>query len=276
MSHIEFEKSAFDGLNLYFQGWQTENEVKGVISLVHGLGEHSGRYADWASSFNQAGYTVLSYDLRGHGKSGGRRGHISTFDDFLADTALLVSETNQRYPDAPKFLYGHSLGAIIVTNYVLRKKPNFNGVIVSGLSNKTSLQEQKVKILLSQVLGSIIPTISMSTGLVPATISRDSQVVEKYIHDPLVHSKATLGFAKSSLSAINYADQHAGEWNLPVLIMHGELDELGYAEGSREFAAKIKNDCTLKIWPGMFHEVHNEPEKDQVFIYLREWLDAHI
>jgi alpha-beta hydrolase superfamily lysophospholipase len=276
MSHIEFEKTAFDGLNLYFQGWQTDNELKGVISLVHGLGEHSGRYATWAGLLNQAGYTILSYDLRGHGKSGGQRGHISSFDDFLADTDLLVNEAKQRYPTSPKFLYGHSLGAIIVTNYVLRKKPNFNGVIISGLGNKTSLREQKVKVIIAKLLGSLIPTMSMPTGLIPETISRDPLIVEKYIQDPLVHSTATVGFAKSSMAAIDFADQHAGEWKLPVLFMHGELDVLGYADGSREFAGKVKSDCTLKIWPGMYHEVHNEPEKDQVADCLCEWLDAHI
>jgi alpha-beta hydrolase superfamily lysophospholipase len=234
MSHIEYEKSTFDGLKLFFQGWQSEQELKGAISLVHGLGEHSGRYSNWAGLLNQAGYTVLSYDLRGHGKSGGQRGHISSINDYLSDTELLVNETKERYPGTPQFLYGHSLGAIIVTNYVLRKKPIFNGVIVSGLANKTPLREQKGKILLAKVLGSIFPKMSMSTGLVPATISKDPQVVEKYIHDPLVHDQATIGFAKNSMDAIDYADQHAQEWNLPVLFMHGELDELGYADGSRE------------------------------------------
>ena len=275
MSHIEFEKSSFDGLRLYFQGWQSEHELKGVISLVHGLGEHSGRYSTWAGLLNQAGYTVLSYDLRGHGKSGGQRGHISSFDDYLKDTTLLLDEAKKRYPEVAQFLYGHSLGAIIVTNYVLRKKPQLNGVIVSGLANKTSLQEQKGKIILAKVLGSIVPKMSMSTGLVPATISKDPQVVEKYIHDPMVHNKASVGFAKASMDAINYDDQHAQEWELPVLFMHGELDKLGYADGSREFSGKIKGDCTLKIWPGMYHEVHNEPEKDQVLDYLCKWLDAH-
>jgi alpha-beta hydrolase superfamily lysophospholipase len=275
MSHIEFERTAFDGLKLYFQGWQTEQELKGVISLVHGLGEHSGRYAHWADLLNQAGYSVLSYDLRGHGKSGGQRGHISSFNDFLNDTEVLINEAKSQFPPAPLFLYGHSLGGIIVTNYVLRKKPQLNGVIVTALSNKTSLQEQKAKVLMSKVLGFVVPKLSMSTGLVPETISRDPEVVGKYINDPLIHHQATLSFAKGSLDAIAWADEHAEEWNLPVLFMHGEMDKLGYADGSREFAAKIKGDCTLKIWPGMFHEVHNEPEKDQVFDYLRKWLDKH-
>ncbi|MFZ2095644.1 MAG: lysophospholipase [Anaerolineales bacterium] len=275
MSHIEFERTAFDGLKLYFQGWQTEQELKGVICLVHGLGEHSGRYAHWADLLNQAGYSVLSYDLRGHGKSGGQRGHISSFNDFLNDTEVLINEAKSQFPHASLFLYGHSLGGIIVTNYVLRKKPQLNGVIVTGLGNKTSLQEQKAKILLAEVLGIVIPKMSMSTGLVPSTISRDPEIVEKYVNDSLVHHQASFGFARNSLDAIAWADEHAEEWNLPVLFMHGEMDKLGYADGSREFAAKIKGDCTLKIWPGMFHEVHNEPEKDQVFDYLRKWLDIH-
>jgi alpha-beta hydrolase superfamily lysophospholipase len=275
MSHIEFERSAFDGQKLYFQDWLTEQELKGAICLVHGLGEHSGRYSHWAGLLNQAGYSVISYDLRGHGKSGGQRGHILSFNDYLNDTDLLVKEARDRYPDAPQFLYGHSLGGIIVTNYVLRRKPKLTGVVVTALSNKTSLQEQKVKVLLSRILGSVVPKMSMSTGLIPSTISRDPEVEEKYINDPLVHHQASLSFAKSSLDAIAWSEQHASEWTLPVLFMHGEMDKLGYAEGSREFAAKIKGDCTIKIWPGMFHEVHNEPEKDQVFDYLRNWLDSH-
>jgi alpha-beta hydrolase superfamily lysophospholipase len=118
----------------------------------------------------------------------------------------------------------------------------------------------------------------MASGLDPTAISRDPEVVSIYTHDPLVHSITSAGFGKGVLEAIDWADQHASEWTLPVLFMHGEKDQLGYVEGSREFAGKIKGDCTLKIWPGLFHEVHNEPEKEEVFEYLRNWLDhrSHI
>jgi alpha-beta hydrolase superfamily lysophospholipase len=275
MSHYEFERTAFDGLSLYFQGWQTEQTQKAIISLVHGLGEHSGRYAHWAALLNQAGYSVLTYDLRGHGKSGGIRGHISSFNDYLNDTDLLLKETDDRFPGSPCFLYGHSIGAIIVSNYVLRRKPQLAGVILTALSNKTALQEQKGKVMLAKVLGSLLPKMLMSTGLDPLTISRDPEVVALYKNDPMVHHQASLGFAKGSMDAIVWADQHASEWTLPVLFMHGEKDKLGYVEGSKEFASKIKGDCTLKIWSGLFHEIHNEPEKEQVFDYLREWLDKH-
>jgi alpha-beta hydrolase superfamily lysophospholipase len=276
MAHSEFERSSFDGLKLFFQIWQTDQKAKGIVCLVHGLGEHSGRYAHLAAFLNDAGYDFLTHDLRGHGKSGGQRGHVSSFEEYVKDTDILLKEAEDRYPGLPRFLYGHSLGGLIVTYYVLLRKPQINGVVVSALSNKTSLQEQKVKVMLSKVLGALVPTMAITTGLVPATISRDPEIVTRYINDPLVHHQVTVGWGKSALETIAWSDQHVSEWTLPVLFMHGEQDQLGYADGSREFAGKIKGDCTLKIWTGLFHEVHNEPEKEEVFAYLLNWLDMHI
>ena len=276
MAHSEFTKKAYDGLSLYFQLWQTEDEQKGVVCLVHGLGEHGGRYAYWANLLNQAGYTLMIYDLRGHGKSGGQRGHVSSFEDYLKDTDILLKEAQDRFPKVAIFLYGHSLGALIVSEYILSRRPKLNGVILTALSNKTPLQEQKLKVTLSKLLGSLIPKVSLASGLVPSTISRDPEVVRLYVNDPLVHHQVSLGWGKSTLDNIAWTEQHASEWALPVLFMHGENDQLGYADGSREFAAKIKGDCTLKIWPGLFHEVHNEPEKEQVFAYLKKWMDDHL
>ena len=276
MSHYEFERKAFDGLSLYFQGWQTEQNQKGVICLVHGLGEHSGRYEHWSSLLNQAGYSVLTYDLRGHGKSGGMRGHISLFTDYVNDTDLLLKEAEDRFPGSPNFLYGHSIGAVIASNYVLRGKPQLAGVILTGYASKTAVQEQKGKVLLAKVLGSLAPKVTIPSGLDPSTISRDPGIVSLYINDPMVHDKVSLGFGKSMMDGINWADQHASEWTLPVLIMHGEKDRLSYAEGSREFASKIRGDCTLKIWTGLSHEVHNELEKEEVFEFLHQWLDNHL
>ncbi len=276
MARYEFERKAFDGLSIYFQGWQADTEQKGIICLVHGLGEYSGRYSGWADWSNQAGYSFLSYDLRGHGRSGGNRGHVSSFEDYLKDTDLLLDEAKNRYPALPCFLYGHSLGAIIVASYVLHRKPQVNGVVLSGLVIKTSLQEQKGKILLAKIMGTINPKFTMDSGLDPATISKDPEVVLKYKNDPLVHHQVTAGFGKSSISEIDWLNQHVAEWTLPVLVIHGELDKLGYADGSREFAVKINGDCTLKIWQGLLHEVHNEPENKEVFEFVRQWLDNHL
>jgi alpha-beta hydrolase superfamily lysophospholipase len=243
--------------------------------MVHGLGEHSGRYAHWAALLNQAGYEYMAYDLRGHGKSDGQRGYVSSFDEYVKDTDILLKEAPERFPGIPRFLYGHSLGGLIVNYYVLLRKPQLNGVIVTALSNKTSLQGQKAKVMLSKILGSIVPKMTLETGLIPTTISRDPDIVTRYVNDPMVHHKVTVGWGKSALETIAWTDQHAGDWTLPVLFMHGEDDQLGFAEGSREFASKIAGDCTLKIWPGLYHEVHNEPEKEQVFAYLINWLNTH-
>jgi alpha-beta hydrolase superfamily lysophospholipase len=275
MSHYEFSRSAFDGLSLYFQGWQTDIEPKGVICLVHGLGEHSGRYVHWAGFLNLAGYTVLAYDLRGHGKSGGQRGHVSSFDEYLHDTDLLLKEANDRFPSQPHFLYGHSIGGLIVSYYVLQRKPELSGVVITGLANKTSVQEQKGKVFLAKLLGALLPKFSMASGLNPSSISRDPEEVSKYKNDSMVHNRVSAGFGKGTLDVSTWIDQHASEWTLPVLFMHGDKDQIAYVKGSIEFSSKIKGDCTLKIWPGLFHEVHNEPEKEQVFEYLRNWLDTH-
>jgi alpha-beta hydrolase superfamily lysophospholipase len=275
MSHFEFTQKTEDGLSIYFQGWQTEKDPKGAIGLIHGLGEHSGRYSQWAGWLNEAGYSVLSYDLRGHGKSGGPRGHVNSFEDFLRDTDMLISEIKSRFANRTYFLYGHSLGAIIAASYVLHRKPQLDGVILIGLATKTPLQDQKGKIFLAKILGSVAPKFTMDSGLDPETISKDPEVVSRYVNDPLVHKTVTTGFANSSIHEISWINQHVGEWKLPLLLMHGELDILGYPQGSQEFASKVQGDCTLKIWPGLKHEVHNEPEKQEVFEYLRQWLDMH-
>ena len=275
MSHIEFERKSFDGLSLYFQGWQVDDGQKGVICLVHGLGEHSGRYAHWADLLNRAGYSVLSFDLRGHGKSQGKKGHVPNFDAYMKDISLLLGEAETRSSKIPNFLYGHSLGGILVANYVLRKNPHLAGVVITSPGFRTALEQQKVKIALAKIMGSLLPELSMPTGLDPKAISRDPEVVTKYINDPLVHGTATTAMAKNTLDAISWAFQHANEWTLPLLLMHGDCDQIAFIEGSREFSSKIRGDCTLKIWPGLCHELHNEPEKELVFEYLHEWIDKY-
>jgi alpha-beta hydrolase superfamily lysophospholipase len=276
MSTIEFEWKAGDGLKIYAQAWEPEAAPKAVICLVHGLGEHSGRYAHLAETMNLGGYAVIASDLRGHGKTGGKRGHSPSFDAFMDDMAVLLDEAVQRYPDLPCFLWGHSLGGVLVANYVLRRQPQLTGVVITSPGLRTSISEQKLKIQFAKIAGKIMPEMSMATGLDAKLISRDPEVVERYINDPLVHGVATLAMAKYTIEAIPWAYAHASEWALPVLIMHGDADAIAFVSGSEEFARLIKQDCTLKIWPGLWHETHNEPEKEQVLAYALGWLDSQI
>ncbi len=276
MSHAEFEWKAADGLKIYAQAWEPETSPKAVVSLVHGLGEHGGRYAYVAETLNHGGYAVLASDLRGHGKTEGKRGHSPSFEVFMDDMALLLAQTAQRYQNLPCFLWGHSLGAVLVTNYALRRKPQIAGVVLTGLSLRTAISDQKMKIQFANIAAKLLPQMSMPTGLVAQHISRDPEVVERYVNDPLVHGVATLAMAKYTIEAIPWAYEHASEWTLPILIMHGDADAIAFLSGVEDFAKLIQQDCTLKIWPGLWHEIHNEPEKEQVLAYTLGWLDSQL
>ncbi|HSQ18076.1 MAG TPA: lysophospholipase [Anaerolineales bacterium] len=276
MKHTELGWKALDGLNIFAQTWEPDSPPKAVICLVHGLGEHSGRYAHVAETLNRGGYAVIASDLRGHGKTEGKRGHSPSFNAFMDDIAILMGEYAQRYAGLPCFLWGHSLGGVLVVNYVLRRKPKLTGVVITSPGLKTSISDQKMKIQFAKIAGKFMPEMSMPTGLDAKLISRDPAVVERYVNDPLVHGTATLAMAKYTIEAIPWAYAHASEWDLPVLIMHGDADAIAFVSGSEEFASKIAQDCTLKIWPGLWHETHNEPEKEQVLAYALGWLDGQL
>ena len=161
-------------------------------------------------------------------------------------------------------------------NYVLRYKHNLKGVISTGSGLRTSLEEQTAKIMMARVLGTLIPSVAIPSGLDPTTISRSTEVVDAYVNDPLVHDRMTLGFGKIMLSVLPWTFEHAHEFSLPLLIMHGKDDKLGYPRGSEEFASHVKQDCTLKLWDGLYHELHNEPEQDEVFAFMIDWINTRI
>lgn len=272
MKHFEFNWTTKDDLTLFAQGWDPDIDPLGVVCLVHGLGEHSGRYAHLGEVLTTSGYALMAFDLRGHGKSQGKRGHSPSNEAYMDDITHLLAEAAQRYSNLPSFLYGHSLGGILVLYYALHRRPNLTGVIASAPGLRTVLETQKLKIFFARVMGTFLPGLSMPSGLDPATISSDPSVVQDYINDPLVHDRATLGFAKNTLQAIGWTFEHASEFPLPLLLMHGTGDKIAFPEGSQEFAKLVPGDCTIKLWDGLSHEIHNEPEKGEVIAYLLEWL----
>jgi acylglycerol lipase len=276
MKHYAFKLSTQDGLRLHTQGWEPSGRVRAVICLLHGLGEHSGRFAHLARFLLPSGYAVMSCDLRGHGNSEGIRGHFPSIDLVMLDVDELVAAARERYPDVPLILYGHSLGGVLAINYVLRRKPELAGVVITSPGLRTSLENQKVKITLARLLGLLAPALTMPNGVDPHALSRDSKVVVDYVQDPLVHDRASLAFANTMLEAIQWTYAHADEFHLPLLMMHGTADRLAYYQGSQEFARQVQGDCMLKLWDGLYHEIHNEPEKGDVLAYLLQWLDNHL
>ncbi len=276
MQRFEFGWQTKDGLRLYAQGWKPEAELKGVVCLVHGLGEHSGRYEHLAAFLNQAGYALLAFDLRGHGKSGGQRGYAPSYEALLDDIARLLDEAANRYPDLPRFLYGHSLGGNLVINYALRRRPQLAGVIATGPFFRAAFEPPAWKLTLARIMYNLWPTLSLSNELDRQALSRDPEVVRDYDEDPLVHDRLTPRLTMDMFQAGLWALEHASELSLPLLLMHGSADRLCSVQASREFAARAGDRCTLKIWDGFYHEIHNEPEQEQVFEYLLEWLNSRV
>lgn len=275
MTSTEQTLTSADGTVLAGRLWETATEPRAAVCLVHGLGEHSGRYEHVGARLVAGGYAVESFDLRGHGRSPGGRG-VTPFDRTMDDIDALLADAAARCPGRPRFLYGHSLGGLLVLTYVLRRQPDLAGVVVSGAGLRSPVLEQRVKMTAARLLGSLLPTVTMPSGLDDTGISRDPAVVEAYRADPLVHDKASLGLGKEGAVGATWALANAARFPLPLLIMHGGDDRLTYPRGSEEFAAQVTGDCTLTIYDGLYHEVHNEPEQAQVLDDVVAWLDAHL
>ena len=280
MKSFEDRWEGKDGTSFFNQGWEPANqEPKALIALVHGLGEHTGRYIHVGKALTDAGYTLVGFDLRGNGKSGGARGHASSLDAYMQDIRQFRELLEKKYPAIPEFLYGHSLGGLLVLAYAIQYGAKLQGVIATGPALRSSLQEQKIKVAMVRLLGSLLPAVTVESGLDATTISRDSAIVEAYRNDPLIHYSASLGFGKAALSAIDLCFTRAREFPVPLLIMHGKKDRIAYSSGSEEFARLVSaagQDVTVQLWDDLYHEVHNEPEKEEVFNFMAQWLERHI
>ncbi len=261
------------GKNIQIAGreWQPEGTVRAVIVLIHGLGEHIGRYQHVADMFCSNGYAVLGADHPGHGLSGGKRGHVDSYEDFMQEIDHLLAEAETRYPGKPQVLYGHSLGGSLVLYYALLRRPAIAGVISTGPAiapANTSKALQKV----AKVLSAIVPTMTINNGLVLEGLSHDKNVVAAYQKDPLNHPDISFRLGYELIANGDWILQHAGEFSLPLLLMQGEADKLVSPAATREFASRLTGNQVYKEWPGGYHELHNEPYKDQVFQVMLDWL----
>jgi alpha-beta hydrolase superfamily lysophospholipase len=276
MNHFEWNWTQ-EGLKLYGQGW-IPIEVKGVVCIVHGFNEHSGRYADAAERLTKNGYAVLAHDQFGHGKTEGKRGHTPSYEAFLDSVQIMLDEANKRFPEAKKYLWGHSMGGAIVVNFLLRRNPKINGAVATGPLFKLAFAPPAFKVFLASMMKNIYPAFTENAEVDSAAISRDAAEVKKYNEDPYNHGKITAGTFFGFFEAGQWALGHAGELKTPLLLMHGTADRLTSPEGTKEFAAKApKNLVTLKLWDGYYHELHNEPEPDRTAAinFLISWLDKH-
>lgn len=277
MEKFQTNWKSSDGLDIYARGWVPDsNSPRAVVCLVHGLGAHTLRYVNVAEAFTKEGFVLFGADLRGHGNSGGPRGHFSSIEAVLQDIDLLLEQARKRYPGLPLILYGNSLGGILVLYYALKHKPDIKGVISTSPGLHNALEKRPFKIIAARVLGSLMPSVSFPSGLDVNAISHDLEVVKLYKNDPLVHDKISLGFGKIMRDVVHWTLKHAGEFSLPLLLLHGKADSIAYPSSSIEFAAALNKTCTLVTWDDGYHELHNEPFKDEVFKTMTTWIEKQL
>ena len=268
-----------DGLTLHLREWPLAHAM-GTVLIVHGLGEHIGRYAHVAAQLNAWGWRVAGHDHRGHGASAGPRGGLADADDLLRDLAQVIDAQRAAHPDQPLLLLGHSMGGTVAARFVAEGvgaapaaawHRTVDGLVLS--SPALAADVSAVQTLLLAVAGRLAPNLRLGNGLQPAWVSRDADVVRAYVADPLNHDRITPRLARFILDAGACVRSRAREWTLPTLLLYAGSDRCVAPAGSAAFAtAAPAGVVTAQVFEPLFHEIFNEPEQGEVFAALGAWL----
>ncbi len=266
--------SAGAGAKLYQQSWRPDGDAKAVIVLVHGYDEHSGRYEYFAKHCTNHGFAVHTLDHWGHGKSDGRNGFVPKFSVYHDGLSALIDGLAESDAALPRILVGHSLGGLIAATYLLEHQSQFRAAILSGPAIMAAEEPSAFLKVISGLLSKISPKLGV-IGLDAKAVSRDPQVVADYMADPLVSgSKISARLGHEMMMQMDHIQSHAARISLPLLMLHGAEDSLAAAEGSRFLDANVgSTEKQLFIYPALYHEIFNEPEKDAVLNDMTDWLN---
>lgn len=261
---------------LYYREWRVENP-KAIVLLVHGVSEHCQRYKAIADELNRADYVVSSMDLPNHGRSAGPKGHVDSFDDFQNAVLGLYERVKMRYPDKPIFILGHSMGGLITSRLLLEHQDKFSGALLSGAGIESPQEPPAWQVRLITLISKFFPTAGM-LGVDPSFVSRDKAVVSAYRADPLNNTKKlSAKLLVEFFKTIGQVKQGAAVIKLPILIMHGTADRLTAPAGSQWlYETVVSTDKKINLYPGLYHEIFNEPEADAIYQDVITWLDQHV
>ena len=271
MTHQESSFTNAGGLNIYTQAWLPQTHEANML-IAHGVGEHSGRYAHVANYFNQKGVAVFALDHQGHGKSQGKRGHVPEFQNFVEDMQQLCGLIHQQYPNKPTFLYGHSMGGLIVFLYLLKHQEQVDAAIISAPPVKIKLQPSAVQKVLLGVMKTLAPSFTLNNDIDAAWLSREKDEVEAYRTDPLVHPKISVALFTGMVQGGQQCLEKAASVIKPVLMVIGGEDKI--IDGSAAYAAFEKISSEQKkqvIFEGSYHEIHNDLDRLKEFETMWKW-----
>ncbi len=277
MNHIEGSFKGIRDANIYYQAWQPDGDAHAVLLIVHGLGEHSGRYMNVVNHFTPLGYAVYGFDHIGHGRSDGRREYLERFTDYTETLRIYHKMIKANQAGKPIFLLGHSMGGLIGSHYLLDHQDEFKGTIISAPAVKVSESISKLTIIIGKLLAVMAPKMGLLALDVDA-ISCDPEVVKNYVNDPLVfHGKTPARLASELLKAMLHISAEAWRIYLPFIVLQGSEDKLVDPGGAQMLYDKSRSkDKTLKIYDGLYHEVFNEPERDRVLNDVENWLAGRL
>jgi len=268
--------STDDGLHLFTRSWPSSSP-RAVVALVHGYAEHSGRYDHVARTFTEQGATVHAYDQRGHGHSDGRRAYVASFERYLDDLDRFLDHVRAQTPDVPLFLFGHSMGGLVVLKYVLDRNPSPRGLLLSAPAIQINPDLAPLVRRIAQFIGRWFPTLP-TTRSPQGAISRDPDVVAEAQNDPLnYHGRVLARTGAEMLRAGRDVQTNLSALDDPFLVIHGTADRLATPSWSqRLYEQAVSDDKTIHLYEGLYHETFNEPEQDEVLHDLGTWLDAHL
>lgn len=277
---MEQTSGTFEGINdckMYYKTWAPDKSPRAVLIIVHGVGEHIDRYQNLVSGLVNSGHALAGYDLRGHGRSEGQRGYINSWGEYRGDLREFIKKARLMFPNKPVFVLGHSLGSLIVLDYLIQGGDKLSGAILSGTALDPVEAAPPVQKFLAQLLSGVYPTFSLKVKQPGKSLSRDAQVAKAYDQDPMVFWVRTARWGAESLKAIERIEANADKISMPVLFIHGENDPVASAEGAQRYFDRVEYpDKTIRIYTANMHEPHNDLDHPEVVADIEAWVSKHL
>ena len=272
LNNTSYTIPASDGINLFIRDYSLHDSNK-VILIIHGLGEHSGRYLKLIQDFNNKNISVFIIDIRGHGKSEGKRGHSPFYNQLMSDIQYFINHVTNKISNQKYFLYGHSLGGNLVINYSFMKNKKITGIIATSPCIKPAIEPTRMKLFMGKLFQKFIPSLRLSNGIKVNGISRNLQVIKDYIDDPLVHNQVSVQLGLDIISSGIYALENSQYITVPMLVFHGKNDELTSYSASEKLVENSGPNIKFIGFEDAYHEIHNELEKEELLRNIFNWID---
>lgn len=267
---------AFDGLNLYATLWNPDTSPKAVMAFVHGHGTHSRRYEEWFKMFLEGGFAVITFDLRGHGRSGGKQGTIHRYNEYLEDVSLLMKKARENYAELPVILYGHSMGATIVLSYLTSSDNLPDMAVLSSAWLDLVQPPGKFKSLALWLADKLLPQMTIQTGLKSKDFAPPASNEQPKERDPLMHKRISARCFREVQRATRKIRAETLPTTVPMLFMHGTSDRVSAPDASEKLALGLPGRAVYREWEDGPHQLLAWEQSDKVTDFTIEWINKHL